>query len=89
MVIGFATGETRTLAEFRRSYNLTADETLSPGGFCQRLMPTLIEYLCVLSKTASNEVAIPDTVYADITRFRDVMIADGTVLRLDDFLSEE
>lgn len=89
MVTGFATGEARTLAEFRRSYNLTADETLSPGGFYQRLMPTLIEYLCVLSKTGSIEVAVPDTVYANITCFRDVTIADGTVLRLDDFLFEE
>ena len=28
---GFATGESRTLAAFRRSYNSTADESLSPS----------------------------------------------------------
>jgi len=45
---GFATGESRTLAAFRRSYNSTADESLSPGGYYQRLTPSLAEYLCDL-----------------------------------------
>ncbi len=34
-VFGFAAGESRTLAGFRRSYNLTVDKPLSPGGFYQ------------------------------------------------------
>ena len=42
---GFATGESRTLAAFRRSYNSSADETLSPGGYYQRLTPNLADYL--------------------------------------------
>ncbi|ELY42650.1 transposase (ISH8) [Natronorubrum bangense JCM 10635] len=62
---------------FRRSYNATADETLSPGGFYQRLTPLLAEYLRDLV-----EVAVPDTVDAVFDRFRDVMVVDGTVLRL-------
>jgi len=45
LVFGFAAGESRTLAGFRRSYNSTADETISPGGFYHRLTPTLAEYL--------------------------------------------
>ena len=44
-VFGFAAGESRTLAGFRRCYNSTADETISPCGFYQRLTPTLAEYL--------------------------------------------
>jgi len=40
-VFGFAAGESRTLAGFRRSYNSTADETISPSGFYQWLTPTL------------------------------------------------
>jgi IS4 transposase len=88
-VFGFATGESRTLAGFRRSYNSTADETLSPGGFYQRLTPLLAEYLRDLVEHGIDEVAVPDAVDADIDRFRDVMIADGTVLRLHRFLSEE
>ncbi len=88
-VFGFAAGESRTLAGFRRSYNSTADKPLSPGGFYQRLTPELAEYFCDLVETVLDEVAVPDAVDADIDRFRDVMIADGTVLRLHKFLADE
>jgi len=88
-VFGFAAGESRTLAGFRRSYNSTADETISPGGFYHRLTPSLAEYLRDLVERGLDEVAVPDAVDADINRFRDVMIADGTVLRLHEFLSDE
>jgi len=88
-VFGFAAGESRTLAGFRRCYNSTADETISPGGFYQRLTPTLAEYLRDLVEHGLDEVAVPDAVDADIDRFRDVMIADGTVLRLHEFLSDQ
>ena len=81
-VFGFAAGESRTLAGFRRFYNSTADETISPGGFYQRLTPTLAEYLRDLVEHGLDEVAVPNAVDADLDRFRDVMIADGTVLRL-------
>lgn len=84
----FACGESRTLAGFRRSYNATADEPISPGGFYNRLTPSLAEYLRDLVEVALDEVAVPDTVDADFDRFRDVMVADGTVLRLHRFLAD-
>jgi putative transposase len=56
---GFATGESRTLAAFRRSYNSTADESLSPGGYYQRLTPSLAEYLRDLVEYGLGEVAVP------------------------------
>jgi IS4 transposase len=88
-VFGFAAGEGRTPVGLRRSYNAAANETLSPGGFHQRLTPTFAEYLCDLVERGINEVAVPDAVDADIDRFRDVMIPDGTVLRLHRLPSEE
>ncbi|RAW44570.1 IS4 family transposase [Halorubrum sp. 48-1-W] len=88
-VFGFAAGESRTLAGFRRCYNSTADETISQSGFYQRLTPTLAEYLRDLVERGLDEVAVPDATAADIDRFRDVMIADGTVLRLHEFLSDQ
>jgi putative transposase len=88
-VFGFAAGESRTLAGFRRSYNSTADEPLSPGGFYQRLTPDFAAYLRDLVEHGLDEVAVPDATDADIDRFRDVMIADGTVVRLHEFLSDE
>ncbi len=88
-MFGFAAGNRRTLAGLRRSYNLPADETISPGGFYHRLTPSLAEYLRDLVERGLDEVAVPDAIDADIDRFRDVMIADGTVLRLHEFLSDE
>jgi putative transposase len=88
LVFGFAAGESRTLAGFRRSHNSTADEPISPGGFYHRLTPLLAEYLRDLVERGLDEVAVPNAVDADIDRFRDVMIADGTVLRLHEFLSD-
>ncbi|SDK21951.1 IS4 transposase, partial [Halovenus aranensis] len=88
-VFGFAAGESRTLAGFRRSYNNTADKTLSPGGFYQRLTPTLAEYFRDLVEHGIDEVAVPDTVDNDLSRFRDVMVADGTILRLHRFLADD
>ena len=89
LVFGFATGESRTLAAFRRSYNATADKTLSPGGFYQRLTPLFAAYLCDLVKFVLDEVAVPHTVGDEFEQFRDVMIADTTVLRLHRFLREQ
>ena len=88
-VFGFRLRRSQTLAGFRRSYNSTADETISPGGFYQRLTPTLAEYLRDLVERGLDEVAVPDAVDVDIDRFSDVMIADGTVLRLHEFLSDQ
>jgi len=88
-VFGFAAGESRTLAAFRRSYNSTADKTLTAGGFYQRLTPLLAEFLCDLVERRIDEVAVPHTVSDEFDRFRDIVVADGTILRLHEFLSDE
>ncbi|GAB6878292.1 hypothetical protein JCM17823_05660 [Halorubrum gandharaense] len=53
------------------------------------MTPSLAEYLRDLIDRGLDEVAVPGAVDADIDRFQDVMIADGTVLRLHELLSEE
>ncbi|EMA48636.1 IS4 family transposase [Halococcus thailandensis] len=82
LVFGFAADESRTLAAFRRAYNITADKTLSPSGFYQRLTPLFATYLRDLVERELDEVAIPHTVSDEFDQFRDVMVADATVLRL-------
>jgi putative transposase len=88
LVLGFTAGESRSLADFRRSYNATADNPLCPSGFYQRLTPTLAEYLRDLVERGLDEVAVPHTVSDEFDRFRDIMSADGTVLRLHEFLAD-
>jgi IS4 transposase len=53
------------------------------------LTPTLAEYLCDLVEHGLDEVAVPNTVDAELSRFRDVMVADGTILRLHRLLADE
>ncbi|WP_281259905.1 IS4 family transposase [Halalkaliarchaeum desulfuricum] len=89
LVFGFATGESRSLADFRRSYNSTADDTLCPSGFYQQLTPELAEYLSDLVEAALDEVTVPDTTSREIDRFRDIISADGTVLRLHELLADD
>jgi putative transposase len=88
-VSGFAAGESRTLAAFRRSYNSTADKTLTAGGFYQRLTPLLADYLRDLVERRIDEVAVPHTISDEFDRFRDIVVADGTILRLHEFLADE
>jgi len=56
---GLATGESRTLAAFRQSYNSSADETLSPDGYYQRLTPDLADYLRDIVDSASMRSLSP------------------------------
>ena len=88
-VFGFATGESRTLAAFRRSYNSTADKTLTAGGFYHRLTPQLADFLCDLVEQRLDEVAVPHTISDEFDRFRDIIAADGTILRLHELLADE
>lgn len=62
---------------------------LFPSSFYQWLTPSLAAYLRGLVEHGLDEVAVQDAVNADIDQFRDVIIADGTVLRLHEFLSDE
>ena len=89
LVFGFATGESRSLADFRRSYNATADETLCPSGFYQQLTPELAAYLSDLVERGFDEVAVPDTTSREIDRFQDIISADGTILRLHELLADD
>jgi len=62
---------------------------ISMGGFYHRLTPTFAEYLRDLVEAAFDKVTVPYAINTYIDRFRVVMIADGTVLRLHEFLSEQ
>ena len=61
-VFGFAAGESRALAGFRRCYNSTADETISPDGFYQRSTPMLAKYLRDRVEHGLDKVAVPKVV---------------------------
>jgi len=53
------------------------------------LTPSLAECLRDLVEYGLDKVAVPQTLADKFDRFRDVMIADRTALRLHQFLSDE
>ncbi len=64
LVWSFAFGSrpwrSRTLVAFRRSYNSTADQSLSPDGSTSRLTPSLAEYLRDFVEARSHAQLILD-----------------------------
>jgi IS4 transposase len=49
----------------------------------------LVEFFWDLIARRFDEVADPQTVSEEFSRFRDIMAADGTILRLHEFLMDE
>jgi IS4 transposase len=48
-----------------------------------------MEFFWDLIARRFDEVADPQTVSEEFSRFRDIMAADGTILRLHEFLMDE
>jgi putative transposase len=84
-----ANGSTPNTRRLQTVLQLYCGETISPGGFYQRLTRRLSESLRDLVERGLDEVTVHDTGGVDIDRFRDVTIADGTVLRLHEFLPDQ
>lgn len=82
-MFGFTAGKSRILAAFRRTYNCTADDLLSPGEFYQWLPPLFAAYLRELVEFVLDGVAVPH----EFDQFRNIMITDATIHRLHRFFS--
>jgi IS4 transposase len=88
MIVGFAVGgEARSIAAYRRTYNGATGQNLVASSFYDRFTEQLEQLLRDLLDRAVEEVAVPHTVAPAFDRFRDVIVADATVVRLIRFLS--
>ncbi|WP_318569943.1 IS4 family transposase [Salinigranum marinum] len=88
MVVGFAVGgEARSIAAYRRTYNGATGQNLVASSFYDRFTAQLEQLLRDLLDHAVEEVAVPHTIAPAFDRFRDVVVADATVVRLIRFLS--
>jgi len=89
LVVGFAAGgEARSIADYRRAYELATDHSLAPSSFYDRFTEELALLLSDLLDHAVEEVAVPHHVSPAFGRFRDVIAADATIFRLQRLLSE-
>ncbi|WP_435186682.1 IS4 family transposase [Halobellus sp. EA9] len=88
LIVGFAVGgEARSIGGYRRTYNGATGQDLFPSSFYDRLTPQLEQLLRDLLDYAVEEVAVPHTVAPAFKHFRDIIVADATVVRLHRFLS--
>jgi hypothetical protein len=88
MIVGFAVGgEARSIAAYRRTYNDATGQNLVASSFYDRFTEQLEQLLRDLLDHAVEEVAVPHTIAPAFDRFRDVVVADATVVRLIRFLS--
>jgi putative transposase len=89
LAVGFAVGgEARSIADYRRAYNAATNQSVVASSFYDRFSEELHELLRQLLEQALEEVAVPHHVSPAFDRFRDVITADATIFRLQQFLSE-
>jgi IS4 transposase len=87
LVLGFGTGKERSFAGLRRMYETLARQTLVPSAFWNRFTPELAAFLKAVAREGMEKVGgvkrgLPGT----FKGFRDLVVADATVIRLHEFL---
>lgn len=89
LVLGFGTGRARSISALRRSYELSARVSLVPSAFYDRFTPALVRWLKHLVGYALTRVSEPTRqLRGALGSFRDLVVADATVIRLHDLLAQ-
>jgi putative transposase len=91
VVLGFGVGVQRTLASLRRAYETASAETLVPSSFYDRFNKNLIAFLkeCLAHGIAELTSHTSLTLSDKLAGFKDLIVADGTIIRLHDRLAEQ
>ena len=81
----------RTLASLRRAYETASAETLVPSSFYDRFNKNLIAFLkeCLAHGIAELTSHTSLTLSDKLAGFKDLIVADGTIIRLHDRLAEQ
>ena len=91
VVLGFGVGVQRTLASLRRAYETASAESLVPSSFYDRFNNGLIAFLkeCLVHGIADLTSHTSLTLSDKLKGFKDLIVADGTIIRLHDKLAEK
>ena len=91
VVLGFGVGMQRTLASLRRAYETASAESLVPSSFYDRFNNGLVDFLkeCLTHGIADLASHTSLTLSDKLKGFKDLVVADGTVIRLHDKLAEQ
>ena len=89
LVLGFGAGSARNVSALRREYERASGVHLVPSAFYDRFGPQLVEFLRrVIAHLIEATIAPVTRLGGALAGFRDLMIADASVLRLRDLLEK-
>lgn len=89
LVLGFTSGDKRTLAGLRRTYEKTTGQTIEESSFYNRFTPELVALLKIILVRALDEfVGVGRALRGTLAGFRDVILTDSTVIRLHNLLAK-
>ena len=91
VVLGFGVGMQRTLASLRRAYETASAETLVPSSFYDRFSNGLVAFLkeCLAHGIAELSRHTSLSLSDKLKGFKDLVVSDGSIIRLHDKLAEE
>lgn len=91
LVLGFGVGAQRTLASLRRAYEAASAETLVPSSFYERFNRRLVAFLkeCLAHGIAELASHTSLVLSEKLKGFKDLVIADGTIVRLHEKLAKQ
>jgi len=88
VVLGFGTGRDRTLAALRRAFELTTELRVAPSSFYARFTPAFERFMKRTVEHVMSLVAhVQGQLSGTLSSFRDLVIADATVIRLHELLA--
>lgn len=88
LVFGFSFGDQRTLAGLRRAYEVATRTSLAPSAFSDRFDASLVRFLKAVVELVLGRLVEPSRALAgELVAFAEVLVADTTVIRLDDSLA--
>ena len=88
LVLGFAVGHQRSIASLRRFYRATTGTALVPSSFYDWFNAATVRFLKRALARAVDRLAEPSGELREhLARFKDLCVADATVLRLRDALA--
>lgn len=89
LVLGFSIGRKRTIAGLRRAYERETGQTIEESSFYNRFTPGLARLLkMLLARSFEQSLGVARGLQGPLAVFRDVILADSTVIRLHDLLEK-
>ena len=89
LVLGFSSGNHRTIAGFRRSFQKSVGRSIVPSSFYDRFSPQFVKFLkAVLADLIAKLENSFAPLSEDFAIFKDILITDSTLIRLHDLLEK-